>query len=120
MKKTIFTSEGRIFSGKHVTRLDGRIELNPSALSAEELHATCGLFTYEPTATKADEVAGQLVFNTKTGTCTHAPRKLTIGEIEEQANQNLFAEFEMEQEEEKRVKFEDWKAKKETKTELMT
>ena len=113
MKKQLYTQNGKPFNATHVRRLDGKIELNPQALSPVELAKTCELYTYTTTASGANQKPDKMVFDKKTGTCTHSTRSVTPEEIEEQANQNLFAEFEFEQEEEKRVKFEDWKAKKE-------
>ena len=113
MKEQLYTKEGKPFTGNTVRRLDGKWQLNIQALSPDELAKTCELYTYTPTTPGVNQKQDKMVFDKKTGTCTHSTRSVTPEEIEEQVNQNLMAEFEFEQEEEKRVKFEDWKAKKE-------
>lgn len=116
MKKTIYTPEGHIVTAKHVTRLDGKIELNPSALTPKQLHATCGLFTYEPqtTMTKNGKPAkyGKLVINKANGTCTHELIELSEAEIAQKQEDQLRSEFEAEQQAAKDEAFEAWKKSK--------
>jgi hypothetical protein len=121
MKKTYYNKQGKPVHISHAKRKDGRVELNPSALSPVELMNNCELFTYESAnpQSKSNVLTkpGKLVFNDKTGTCTHEQIELTSEEIAAREEHELRAEFEAEQfereEQEREEKFKAWKAKKE-------
>jgi len=54
-----------------VRRLDGSIELNPSALTDLEMAEKCGLYRYVTPSYEVGEQAGELTFDEDAGTCTH-------------------------------------------------
>lgn len=122
MKKTYFTKKGKSIHAGHVKRKDGRLELNPGALSPAELFEQCGLYTFEPQSQtskngKPKKNSGKLIFNDITGTCTHELIELSEQEIAAREEQQLRAQFEQEQyekeEKEREEKIKAWKAEKE-------
>ena len=122
MKKTFYNKSGELIRKKDIRRKDGRLELNPGALSPAELFEQCGLYTFEPqlqTSKNSNPTknSGKLIFNDQTGTCTHELVELTDEEIAAREEQDLRMQFEQEQlekeEKEKEEKFKAWKAEKE-------
>lgn len=122
MKKTFYNKFGELIRKKDIRRKDGRLELNPGALTATELFEQCGLYTFEPQTQaskngKPTKNSGKLIFNEQTGTCTHELVELTEQELAAREEQELRMQFEQEQfekeEQEREEKFKAWKAEKE-------
>jgi len=107
---------------KAVKRKDGRIELNPSALSPAELAEKYELFTYQRQQAKKNgkpTKPGKLIFDETSGTCFHEQIELSDEEIAAREEASLRAQFEQEQfereEQEREMKFKSWKADKSNK-----
>jgi hypothetical protein len=123
MKRYFNKSGTPVILRKAVKRKDGRIELNPSALSPSELAEQCGLFTYQPHAAKNSgkpTKQGKLIFDEITGTCFHEQIELSAEEVAAREEADLRAQFEAEQfekeEQDREQKFKVWKADKKAKS----
>jgi len=78
----------------HITRLDGKIELNPRALTPAELASQCGLFEYEHATLGEDEYYGELTF--EGSRCFHKKEKKDLETLKAEKLQKLDEELDFE------------------------